>query len=327
VRKLGLVVVGLGAFLIATGLLVRLYAYPTLAVAPKGQESVTTLVGPDATIFDTSTFHEIQTDLTTTVVTTGDVPAADEQGNGVVVWESKSSTKSSDGVVRGRDIERVAFDAHTAEAVNCCGEYLEEEEGTRVPLEHQGLLVKFPFDTQKKTYDFWDGSLKKTVPIEYVDTETIEGMETYKFEQTIPPTEIGEREVPASLLGESGDGNLTAQSMYANVRTLWVEPNTGVIINRSETQNNTIAYNGEDRIVTTNVVTGYDETTIKGNVDKYAQKAKLLNLAKSVLPWTLGLLGLLGMAVGFLLHRRGDSDGAAVGDDGTSILEPVTEDS
>ncbi len=326
-RKLGLVVVGLGAFLIATGLLVRMYAYPTLAVAPKGQESVTTLVGPDATVFDTSTFHEIQTDLTTTVVTTGDVAAADEQGNGVVVWESKTSTKSSDGVIRSRDIERVAFDAHTAEAVNCCGEYLEEEEGTRVPLEHQGLLVKFPFDTQKQTYDFWDGSLKKTVPIEYVDTETVEGLETYKFVHTIPPTEVGEREVPASLLGEPGDGNLTAQSMYSNVRTLWVEPNTGVIINRSETQNNTIAYNGEDRIVTSNVVTGFDDATVKGNVDKYAQKATLLNLAKSVLPWTFGLLGLLGIVGGLLLHRRGDSSDELAGDDSTTVLDAVTEDS
>ena len=45
--------------------MLKVYAYPQLAVAPTDQNSVTVLVGPDATIFDTATLTEITTDLTT----------------------------------------------------------------------------------------------------------------------------------------------------------------------------------------------------------------------------------------------------------------------
>ena len=145
-KKLGLVLTGLGAFMLVVALLLKVYAYPALAVAPKDQNSLTVLFGPDATIFDTRSLTEIQTDLTTRVITVGDVAAAEEQ-DGVVVWLSKTSTRSADGVVRSRDVELAAFDDHTGEAVNCCGEYLEEEEGVQEPVEHQGLLSKFPFDT------------------------------------------------------------------------------------------------------------------------------------------------------------------------------------
>ena len=42
-RLLGPILVGIGAFLVVTGLLARFYAYPALAVAPMDQNSVTSL--------------------------------------------------------------------------------------------------------------------------------------------------------------------------------------------------------------------------------------------------------------------------------------------
>jgi hypothetical protein len=85
VRKTSVVLIALGAFLIVLAPMVRWYAYPRVAVAPAAQKSVTTLVGPDATIFDIATLKEITTDLTTTVRTVGDTKAADKAGNGTVV--------------------------------------------------------------------------------------------------------------------------------------------------------------------------------------------------------------------------------------------------
>ena len=123
-KKLGLVLAGLGAFLLVLAVMLKVYVYPQLAVAPADQNSVTVLTGPGATIFDTATLEEVTTDLTTQVLTVGDVDAAEEEGNGVVVWQSLTSTKDSDGVIRSRDVERAAFDEYTAEAVNCCGEFI-----------------------------------------------------------------------------------------------------------------------------------------------------------------------------------------------------------
>jgi hypothetical protein len=293
VRKLGVVLVGLGVFLIVLGPLLRFYAYPRLAVAPKDQNSVSTLVGKNATIFDVSTLKTIKTDLTTEVATVGDVKAADQYGHNVVVWENKNSTKSSDGVVRSRSIEREAFNATSAEAVNCCGEYISVDKGVNEPVKHHGLLVKFPFFTEPTVYQFWDSTLLKTVPIHYVDTESVQGLTVYKFAQSIPPTKVGTTQAPRSVLGLPGNGNVTADNMYANDRTLWVEPVTGVVINRSEAQDSTLSYQGKTRLTTTKVKTAYDDKTVNANIDKYAPKATQLKLIHTWLPWGLPPLGLL----------------------------------
>lgn len=305
-RKLAVGLVALGVFLAVAAPMVRFYMYPKLAVAPADQNSTSVLVGPGATIFDTATLSEITTDLTTTNLTVGDVKAAEAEGNNVVVWQATTSSRSSDGVIRSRDIERYAFDATTGEAVNCCGEFVSEEEGVETPVEHKGLQVKFPFNTQKDSYDWWDGTLREAVEIKYVGTETVEGLSLYKFSHAIEATKVGEREVPAALIGESGDENVMADVVYSNVRTLWVEPNTGVVIKREEIQDNTLDYDGTPRITTTKVTTGFDDATVKANADKYGPLGKQLHLLHTVLPPVLLILGLLAAVGGFLLLRRDD---------------------
>lgn len=304
VRKLGIVLVGLGAFFIVLAPMLRFYAYPQLAKAPQSYNNVSTLEGPDATLFDIGTFKEITTDVTTTAKTVGDVKAAEDQGNNVVVWVTSTSTKSADGVMRTREVERSAFDATKATAVNCCGEFVSTVEGEREPVKHRGLLVKFPFDTQKKTYDFWDGTLLKPVAIKYKSSSSIQGVDVYKFEQTIPATNVGSQDLPLSLLGLPGTDTVTADSMYSNTRTLWVEPNTGVIIKRQEAQDNTLDYDGEPRITTTKVTATFDAKTVKANVDEYGPLGTQLHLLRAVLPWVSLFLGVLCIVVGLVVSRR-----------------------
>jgi hypothetical protein len=310
VRKTtGVVLVGIGAFLLTLAVLSRFYVYDQLAVAPMDQDSTSTLNGPDATVFDIATMTEITTDLTTTANTIGDIEASEDADGNTVVWVNTSSTKDADGIVRSRSIDRVAFDAHTGEAVNCCGEYYSSVEGEEEPVEHEGLVFKFPFGTEKTTYDWWDSSLLDTVPIEFEEVEEVEGVETYRFSHTIVPTQVGTIDLPAELLGEEGDETLTGDRMYSNVRTLWVEPRTGVVIKRQEQQNNTIAYNGVDQITTTEVTTAYTDEDVKANADEYGGKSTQLNLVQNIVP-LVGLVVGLALLVGGLLlmaaARRGE---------------------
>jgi hypothetical protein len=302
--RLGTVLIGLGAFLLVAAVVLRAYAYPKLAVAPIDQNSETVLDGPGATVFDIASLSEIQTDLTTTVQTVADVEATEEASGDTRVWVSTSSTKDADGVVRSRSVDRVAFDGHTAEAVNCCGEFYETVEGEQEPIEHEGLLVKFPFGTEQETYPFWDSSLRETVDIDFVDTDEVDGLDVYRFEHVIEPTVVGTIDLPAAVLGEEGDETLTAERMYSNTRTLWVEPVTGVIIDRAEQQLSTLRYDGEDRVTLTEVDTSYSDETVASNIDEYSPKASLLSLVHGTLPWVLGILGLLLLVAGSVLAIR-----------------------
>lgn len=300
-RIVGLVLVGLGMFMLVLAPLARFYAYPNLAVVPVDQNSTSVLVGPDATVFDIASLSEIQTDLTTTAKTVGDIEASEDADDNVAVWVNTSSTKDEDGVVRSRSIDRVAFDRTSAEAVNCCGEFYETVDGEPEPVEHKGLVFKFPFNTQKKSYPWWDTTLLRTVPIEFERVEEVNGLQTYKFTQTIEPTVTATAEVPAAIVGAEGTDSVEAERVYSNIRTLWAEPHTGVVIKRSEEQLSTLRYQGEDVVTTTQVNTGYDDATVEANVDEYGDKASQLNLVRNILPLAGlvggGLLLIIGLAL------------------------------
>jgi hypothetical protein len=305
-RRFSLVLIAVGAFLIVLGPMIRWYAYPRLAVAPANQISDTGLEAKDAVIFDRGSLKEITTDLTTKVHTVGDAKTP-KNHSGVITYVNSTQTfAKGQSEPIDSNIERMSFDPHTGEAVKgCCSDFISSETGVDTPVVHTGLVAKFPFETQKKTYNFWDSTLKASYPIKYEGTTNIEGMTVYKFGQTIAKTKSGEtNDVPLSVLGLSGDGNVTADNMYAVDRTLWVEPNTGVIIKRVEAQNSTLDYQDEPRVTTTKAVITYDAKTIRKNIDDYGSQGKMLNLVHNVVPQVSFVIGLLMLIGGVFMSRR-----------------------
>lgn len=318
-RRMSLVLIALGAFLIVLGPMVRWYAYPRLAVAPANQRSVTGLEAKNATIFDPVTLKELTTDLTITVRTTGDAnapkkhPGSVAYVNTTVTHDAAGTMVADNGKIRG-EVERMTFNARTGEATpNVSDDFVSDTEGFERKVVHHGLVAKFPFQTKKQTYDFWDSTLARAIPIRYLGTSKIEGMTVYHFAQTIAPTKYGSVDLPLSVLGiEAADGKdatVSTDEMYSNQRDLFVEPETGVIITRSEAQHNTLSYQGEDRVTLTDAVVTYDAKTVRKNIDDYGSQGSLLHLTRAVVPQIGFVLGLLMLIGGVVLGRRRASTG------------------
>ena len=83
---------------------------------------------------------------------------------------------------------------------------------------HEGLVNKWPFDAEKKTYPYWNGTLGTAVDAEYVGTRDIDGLETYEYHTVVPET-------TAEVL----EGT---QGLYSTEETIWIEPKTGSIIDQ-----------------------------------------------------------------------------------------------
>jgi hypothetical protein len=303
-RILGPTLFGLGAFLLVAGLLLRFYAYPRVATAPIDQNSVTKLEATGATLFDTGTLSEITTDLDVQSRTVGDVAASEEAGDNIRVWVNTVSIRDEDGEVRSRSAERTPFDGYTAEAVNCCGAFDETTQGERVEVKRKGLVFKFPFDTEKKSYLLWDGTLGDTVTAKYVKESEVQGLKVYEFHSEVPRTQVGTREVPASVVGEPGTGNVEAETFYAADNTYLIEPRTGAIVDQKLGQDNTLAIDGEDRVTTTKATLEYSKDTVDKNVDDFSSKATLLSWVHTIGPIVTIVLGLILLALGGILLRR-----------------------
>ena len=314
-RLLPPVLVGLGVFLLVGAAMLKFYAYPQLAVAPKDQDSVTRLSATDAVVFSTDPafLREVSMDLAVVNTTRGDIEATDEAPDGTLVWADTQTVKNTDGVVLTQSVSLAAHDEHTGEAVDCCGTFFEDDaEAGPVEVVRKGQVYKFPFGTEKKTYQWWDDTILDTVDATFEGETELDGLKVYEFVADIPQTVVGTREVPASVLGEAGTGNVEADVTYANRRTLWVEPTTGVVIDRREEQNNTLQIDGEDRVTTTQATLEFTDAQVAANIDEYSSKASLLGLVNGLFPLLGLILGLLLIAGGVLLGRSGQQPGGTV---------------
>jgi hypothetical protein len=305
-RIAGVVLLGLGAFLLAAAALVRWYAYPTLAVAPVDQDSTSFAVGEEMTYFDRGTLGEQTGTLTSKIRVIGLVKASEDEGDNVAVWDRSTVTTTDDGTEISVTQARVPFDRKTGRAVKCCEASVDEE-----PIDFEGGVFKFPFGAGKESYDWWDSDLEKSVPFEYSGEKTIDGLKTLRFTMRIEPTKIGEVQVPPRVLREVADEVLTAETWYANERTVYVEPETGALIDVEENVNKTLRYNGEDRVVTTRGLVSYPDSQVRENVDTYQSLANQLRLLRAILPIAGLVSGLIAAVAGLALLRQRREEFAA----------------
>ena len=321
------IIMGVGAFILTMGLLFRFYAYPKLAVAPLDQNTTQVVQDPNAKFFDADNVEPSSGELTTTARIIGDPAASkeasEETGKDVAVWNSgQVSDNNADNMPMDGSTEVLVFDRHTGEAINCCGESRNGEE-----VERDGLLVKFPFDTKPvDTYRWWDSTVGKSFPVEFVGEETLQGMDVYKFTQEVPLTKYSTRELPGALFGGApSSGAVEADRYYSNTRTFWVEPVTGVVLDRVEDQFQEFRHNGET-LTALETTSKFTEETVDKNVEEYKSKSAQLDMVHSTLPLIFTALGLLlllvGLVLSFLISRRGPDNGrpAYVNDGGDPVF-------
>jgi hypothetical protein len=159
----------------------------------------------------------------------------------------------------------------------------------------KGQTVKFPFDTKKRTYQYYDQPSGQAWPVNYVRTLTVKGLKVYEFKGTIPQVELGQF------------GALTrTETLYSNSgRTVLVEPVTGSIVSSTTSPQTSIRFaDGTvakallvDELVPTDATVAERVSNAKSN--------KRIALALYRAPWVLGLLTLLLLAGGVLGRRRG----------------------
>jgi hypothetical protein len=317
-RKIvGLVFVGLGVALIGLAIALPSYAYPRIAKAPDNPEQFIEAKGSGITVLLAQSVSDggirvLQNqDVTVTRNVLGEVrPDATraEGDNEFYRLAFRTEVANQRNGLLTAYVEGGSFDGVSGMANNCCGDYLSTDPTDPVgePIRHEGLMFKFPFDTQKKNYPFWDVNVKKAVTAKFDGTEKLMGLETYRFVQPITDVLIGQEEVPGSLMQLPEEASVRADRLYSTTRTLWIEPNSGAIIKGSEKVNQRLVYNGKQSPIIQGTIT-YTDKTVQANVDEYAGPARGLWFVKDAGPmifWILGpILILLGLAL-ILISRK-----------------------
>lgn len=327
-KIIGLVFVGLGVALMALAVALPSYVYPRIAKVPEDPNQYVVAEGRGITVLLAQSAEEggirVLTNQNVTVTrrvrgeVRSDAPRA-EGDNAFYRLAFRTEVANQPNGLLTAYVEGGSFDGVSGLSNNCCGDYLSTDPTKPAgdPIRHEGIQFKFPFNTQKQDYPFWDVNVKKAMTARFDGVEDLKGLRTYRFVQPITDLVLTQQEVPGSLLGLPEQASVLADRVYATTRTLWVEPYTGAIIKGSENVNQRLVYNGKQTPVIQGTIT-YNDATVQTNVDDYASSAQGLWFVKKIGPlvgWILGpILVLVGLALILIKPRRRDRAHSGVGD-------------
>lgn len=288
---LGFVLVGLAAFLVVAGLLFQFWAPDQLKRAPIDTDEVTELEGVallPANFAEPTNLE--QADIRVYQGTTSDTDKSDDD---VAVYDEYTCLLRDEGELEGcvdaedpegrlvtADLDRYATDRRTGEAVNDV-KYVGED-----AIPHTGLINKWPFDVEKKSYEMWDGVVGDSVEAKFVEETTLKGLDVYVFETDVTAEDV-------NILSD-------VPGTYINQATWYVDPVTGSIVGKKEHQERFL--NGEDLVL--NLDFEFTEAEYTQKVEDAKSNIQLLNLVTTTLPIVFYIAGALCLVAGVLLIRR-----------------------
>jgi hypothetical protein len=306
-RAVSSILIGLGAFALVAALCVRLILVPNVVKLPLKQEADPVAVGTGLSFVDPETFELREGESGSVEQHVIGDPASDDANDDVAVWNFGSFVFDADHRQLDVSSYRVCLDRRTAESIPDCSV---AHVNNKKDVDIEGLTLTFPFGTEKKDYQLFNASAGASFPAKFAGEDEIDGLSVYRFEQTVPETVLRQAEVPGEFAGVPGNFSVTADYVYTNQRTLWVEPTSGVIVTAEE--HPSVVLRGPDG---TTGVTGLagtfaaDDGTRADGVARAEDVRDRITLVGTYVPLGLLGLGLLALVAGGLLWRRAAAAG------------------
>jgi hypothetical protein len=298
-RVVGVILFGIGAFLIVLAPLVRFQVAGKLVAAPADQYSITHLTADNAQYFNVGELKVLTGTLDITVTTRGDV--AESTGDRVV-WDQFTAVNDVTNNQPGISMTefRSAFDKYNGVAVNCCGASIDKQ-----PVTLDGQIFLFPFGAEKKTYKVFNSSTGKAYDTTFVGEDTVNGLPVYKYEQTVPPTKIQTVTAPASVMGLDQPGDVQLDRWYDGTVTFWVEPTSGAPVKEDQQRHEVLkTQDGVERKPAFIATASFTPQTVADLVKTATDAKNQIGLIKTTVPLALLVLGLVLVVVGGLLVVR-----------------------
>ncbi|WP_197504714.1 DUF3068 domain-containing protein [Mycobacterium sp. 852002-51163_SCH5372311] len=327
-------IIGLGAALLIAALLLSTYTSKRITKIPLNVDA-TLISNGSGTALDAaslSTDHVV-TNQNVQLVSQQQITVENPANADVVTFQAGTSVRRTD---RQKDsglllaiVDFVTLNRKTAMAVSNPSGFVQKPRAfnddnppTTTPLPHTGLSYRFPFHTEKKTYQYFDPIAQKPFDATFEDEEDVNGLTTYRFKQNVGYNAAGTLTDPIeypSLLTNREDGKITTSAKmwgvagepdeqitmtryYAAQRTFWVDPVTGTIVKKTERANHYFARDKmKPELRLADYTVTFTEDTVESQVNAARDERDRLALWSRVLPITFTAVGLIALVGGGLL--------------------------
>ena len=218
--------------------------------------------------------------------------------------------------------QAISDDTHPGGSVQRPRNFEDENPPTNIALPHEGLSYRFPFDTEKQSYQYFDPIAQKAYEANYEGEDDVNGLTTFRFVQNVGYDGDGSLTEPVrypSLYGHDEDGEITAPARlwniegadpdeevtmtryYAAQRTMWVDPVSGTIVKSKLHANHYYARDPlKPEIALADYTVTTSEETIEAQVDAARNERDRVALWSRILPITFTAAGLICLIGGIL---------------------------
>jgi hypothetical protein len=302
-RAFAIVLVGVAVFAFVLTILLPTVVVDRSKKTPLDLDITQISSGP-ATLYDANTGQTNQVQLRATRTVRTDTSASDNTNTTmvetlcIVIVDNPAMPNcvpASDKRLLSVTTDRVTSDRKTAEAVHVA-KYREQINGVSTIngelVRHTGLSYKWPIDAKKQTYQFFQPDLNRAFPAVYAGKSTIKGLTVYKY--------VSATGVQPYRIRDLLDGT------YDDTRTVWVEPQTGTILNGVEHQVQKLG----DGTVALDTTLSFNPSAVTDQANFAKSKLDKLKMAQLWGPLVTGIVAVLAAIGAFLLFRRRRTDGA-----------------
>ncbi len=299
-RRVGLVLAGLGTCLIVFAVLMPTWVSSRVLKFPLNEYATATLTASNASYFSPAKLTEMTgVNMEATYTIKGNAAAG---SSSTAVWNQFIYVYDQTNKVPVQTMTRtMAFDRRTAQLMDCCGSNINGDSS----IEQSGIVgYVFPIGTQQQTYDVFDTNLNKPMPFDFSGTDTVDGIQAYRFAEVVPPTQNGTQVVPGSLVNMT-QASVVLPQYYEMRLTYWIDPDTGALLNATEHQTLTLRNpQGVPALLLFDANLAMTPASVNGLVTLDNSQRSKMSLVTTILPLVTGIAGLILLIVGILLSRR-----------------------
>lgn len=348
-RTVACLLVGLGALLIVAALMIPTYTLSKMAKTPLDLE-ITTIAtnvpGQESLVLDakslTAPEGSAKVDQNVPLVfqrfVTVEEPSDAEKMTVQAGTTLRRTDKQGDTGLLTAEIDRVTIDRKTGEPVDedpngsIAATVNKEGESVAEPFKREGLQYRFPIGTEKKDYPYFDRTARVTSDAKFIEETEINGTTVYHFRQVVEPANLYDAtknpsyrlSLPAAKWGVEGEGDITMFRWYTNTRDLFVEPETGTVVDGQEAIHMYYGRTGDKPEVTALKATlTFDEPTIESQLSVAKENIDKLSLFGRLVPIILGVVGVIALIAGIVLGVRGGGAAAPAGRGGVPPRRPA----
>jgi hypothetical protein len=297
---LGLVLSGLGSFLLVSGVLLRFVVAGHVVRFPLNEYQIVTMAARNVTYFSSPQAKELTgIPMQVTVTTEGDSAASTDSR---AVWNQFSSyIDLKNHVPYDAVTQRSAFDRRSGEAITCCGASVSSAAGTYTGPQ-SGQAFTWPIGAGKGPFQVFDTILHRPVTATFTGNATIAGIPVNRYTEQISAARVGTQKLPGQLVGLKGQATVTLDEYYQTTTQFWVDPVTGTVLDEDRNLKITLRdAGGVQRLV---LLQG-DFQTRGSSVAKVVtadrpHRSAIVAITTTV-PLLLGISGAVILAAGILL--------------------------